>query len=78
MGYGWSVVQMDHLMVAVCIRLQLQTMKDEMRGMRQTCTVRSDERSQEAVVHTWSKFANFPANFRFHKQPGVRNGNADG
>ena len=33
-------------MVAACIRLQLQIMEDESRGMTQICTVRSDERSQ--------------------------------
>ena len=36
---------LDGLSVAAYVRLQLQNMADELRGMTQTCTARSDERS---------------------------------
>ena len=38
-------MHMDQLSVAAYVRLQLQNTKDESRGILQTCTVRSNERS---------------------------------
>ena len=55
----WSVVQLDQLVVAACIRLQLQNMKDESRGMTQTYTVRSDEQSQRSSCTRMVKACEF-------------------
>ena len=81
-GYGirkwaWSAVEMDQLMVAACVRLQLENTKDELRGMTQMCTARSDEWPERSCHTTWPKLMNFPAKFHFHKKPGGRNGNTD-
>ena len=35
----------EQFAVAACVRLQLQNIKDELRGTTQTCTVRSNDRS---------------------------------
>ena len=55
----WSVIQLDQLVVAACIRLQLQNMKDESRGMTQTYTVRSDEQSQRSSCTRMVKACEF-------------------
>ena len=44
----WSAVQMVQLTVAVCVMLRLLNTEDELRGMTQTCTARSDEWSQRS------------------------------
>lgn len=75
-GHGQRV-EMDQLMVAACVRLQLENTKDELRGMTQMCTARSDERPERSCHTTWPKLMNFPAKFHFHKKPGGRNGNTD-
>ena len=64
--------------VAACVRLQLQNTEDKSRGTTQTCTVKSNEsslRSGHAVV---VKVTKFPAKFRFCKQLGRTNRNAEG
>ena len=63
------------LVVATCVRLQLQNMQDESRGMTQTCIARSDERSLGAIVHTWSKFVNFLAKFKWEGQMAMQRNN---
>ena len=60
--------------MAACIRLQPHNTEDESRGMTQTCTVRSDERFQRNSCTCMVKVHIF----RFIKQPGRRNENADG
>ena len=45
---------MVQLTVAVCVKLQSQNMEDKSRGMTQTCTANSNERSLGAVVQVWS------------------------
>ena len=68
---------MKQLTVAVCVRPQLQNMEGESRGMTQTCTAKSNERSlRSSRVHV-VKVCEFPAKFRFRKQPRGMNCNAE-
>ena len=61
--------------MAACVRLNTE---DESRGTVQPYTVRSNERSlRRSCSHVVSKFVNFPAKFRFRKQPGGTNHNAE-
>ena len=73
--WAWSDVQTEQLAVAACVRLNTE---DESRGTVQPYTVRSNERSlRRSCSHVVSKFVNFPAKFRFRKQPGGTNHNAE-
>ena len=75
---GMAAVKMDQFSVAVYVKLQLQNMEDESRGMTQTCTARSNEisprsgRAHKVKVHKFSSQVLLP-------QTTVREkGNAEG
>ena len=73
----WLEVQTEQLTVAVCVRPQPQNMEDESRGMTQTCIVRSNERSLRSNRSHVIRACEFLAKFRFLKQPGGTNHNAE-
>lgn len=61
------------LVVATCVRLQLQNMQDESRGMTQTCIARSDERFLRSGRAHVVKVCEFSGQI----QMGGTNGNAE-
>ena len=63
------------LVVATCVRLQLQNMQDESRGMTQTCIARSDERSLRSRHAHVVKFVNFLAKFKWEGQMAMQRNN---
>lgn len=69
-GFGNGCGQRSKLTVAVCVRLQLQNIEDELRGMPQTYTARSNEKSLRSDSTRVVKVREFPAKFRFCKQTG--------
>ena len=80
-GYGnghGSEVQTEQLAVTACVRPQTQNTDDKSRGMTKTCTAKSYEISLRSSHAGVVKVREFLTKFRFSKQSGGTNYNAEG
>ena len=71
----WSVVQMDQLVVAACVRLHLQNTEDKWRGMTQIYTARSDEQSQRNSCAHMLKTHEFSSQIPLPQKGGKKSNN---
>ena len=75
-GFGNGCGQRSKLTVAVCVRLQLQNTEDELRGMPQTYTARSNEKSLRSDSTRVVKVCEFSSQIPLLQANG-RNSNAN-
>ena len=60
--------------MAACVRLQLQNTEDESRGMTQTCTARSNERSLRSGCASMVKVREFSSQIPLSQATGREEG----